>query len=600
MKKILVTWHFTSHGIGYLKNILGAFHLDMVRKGKNGLYSDLLEQTKMHAAFDSEMAPSGIEFDRIYYLTVQQKMWDKISTRHNSVKRHLLVDPLLKGNHEMLKAWEEICSGELTNLEQDREFIARHYPSQSEFFDEILWRTIHKYPVEDQIRWFCEMSNAGPMYEKRLNKVEVDRPEYGLKSLRDPVSTTQALRNLMFELREKHPEAQFYIKVSLAIFQIQLGWYLLAESNYLPPGTRFLMSYDRKDTTDKTIRFRDFYIEEVPSLILSKVREVIKPYDTPLSKSRELANKKMQVYMDAGFAILLLGERGTGKSRLAQKYKGSREHFAVANCGAFDNDLRAEEELFGYVVKYRRSSRSRVIIEEKSDGLFQRANGGVLFLDDIHYLSEQVQAKLMRALETDQENNFRIKRVGDAEEMNIKCKVIMASNRSLGELKRLLLPDFYDRVVQNVIHMPTLAESPLDREDDWARIWKQMQFDGDAPNEPDLMKWLKTNTFPGNYRDLQKFAIYYNNYQNLFDPTTQKLTGFKSAFEYAKKEFEKFHQLPEEATRFNFSKKKNADEMLAEYRREMAEWALAVAGSTKGAWELLGKSKMTFYNWMGG
>lgn len=601
-KKILITWHFTSYGIGFLKNILGAFYKGLVADDKKeGLHASGLVQMEMHSAFDAPIAEKGFLFDQIYFLTVGQDKWDTIATRHNSVKQNLLVDPLLEGNLEMKQAWERICQGDFTNLEQDRRFIKEHYPAQLLFFESILWRTIHCYSVEDQIHWFTQASNAAPYYCDKLNIVAMDQPAYGLNDLRDPVGATKSLRHLITKLREEHPHAQFYIKVSLAIFELEVGWYLLAESNYLPNGTRFFMSYDRKDTTEKTIRFRHFYIKEVPTAILNTARENLDLFDAPLSKDRELANKKMAYYMKAGFAILLLGERGTGKSYLAQKFKGQKENFAVANCGAFDDDLRAEEQLFGYIVKYRRSNRNREVVEEKSDGLFQQAHGGVLFLDDIHYLSRQVQARLMRALETDTENFFRIRRVGQASEEKIKCKVIMASNRSLSELKRVLLPDFYDRIVQNVIVMPSLANSRKDREKDWESIWIQMRFgkDGDVPRESELLNWLANQPFPGNFRDLQKVAIYYYSYRFLFDDETRSLSGLNSPYAFARAEFENYHQLPEVATHYNYSDKMNAEEMVAGYQKEMVKWAIARTGSNEEAWKILNISRRTFYLWKG-
>jgi hypothetical protein len=83
---------------------------------------------------------------------------------------------------------------------------------------------------------------------------------------------------------------------------------------------------------------------------------------------------------------------------------------------------------------------------------------------------------------------------------------------------------------------------------------ERLKFKGDAPKELELVKWLKHLPLYGNYRDLQKIAMYYNAF-NQFDEGTKKMLNETNAFQYAKNEFEKYHspvvQLGKEKFNFN-------------------------------------------------
>ena len=109
-------------------------------------------------------------------------------------------------------------------------------------------------------------------------------------------------------------------------------------------------------------------------------------------------------------------------------------------------------------------------------GLLEEANGCVLFLDEIHHLSKMVQAKLMKALQTDKDNNMSIRRIGSNKETKIKCRLVFATNRTINELKKELLPDFYDRIVQHVVNIPPLRDTVEDRIQDWESIWENLHF----------------------------------------------------------------------------------------------------------------------------
>lgn len=265
-----------------------------------------------------------------------------------------------------------------------------------------------------------------------------------------------------------------------------------------------------------------------------------------------------------------------------------------ANCAAFADDIMAETELFGYVEgTFTGAQRGG------KPGLFQEAHEKILFLDEVHHLSKRVQAKLMKAIETDQDNYLSVLRVGASKPERVRCKLIFVSNQSIAVLREMLLPDFYDRISQLVIELPPLRETPEDQVQDWQSIWEQMRFSEsmECPLEAELIEWLQQEQLPGNYRDLQKIAIYYKTYLS-FDAATRKLIPAKSALEFAQQEFAKYHSPPPTPTpQFNFERGRTAKEMLADYHKALAEWAIRTYRTNKAAAKHLNVTTRTLYNW---
>ena len=109
--------------------------------------------------------------------------------------------------------------------------------------------------------------------------------------------------------------------------------------------------------------------------------------------------------------ILITGETGTGKELIARTIhklsKRSNESFIALNCGAISESL-LETELFGH----KKGSFTGAINDRK--GLFEEANNGTIFLDEVAEMSQSLQVKLLRVLE-----NGEIKRIGDNETNNV-------------------------------------------------------------------------------------------------------------------------------------------------------------------------------------
>lgn len=139
-----------------------------------------------------------------------------------------------------------------------------------------------------------------------------------------------------------------------------------------------------------------------------------------MKKAIDLASRVAE--SDVG-SILLNGETGTGKDLFARAIHFASERanapYLAINCAALPANL-IESEIFGY------EKGAFTDAKQKKEGLFEQANGGTIFLDEIGEMEVSLQAKLLRVLE---ENTFR--RVGGLKDIKLDVRIIAASNRNL-------------------------------------------------------------------------------------------------------------------------------------------------------------------------
>ena len=173
-------------------------------------------------------------------------------------------------------------------------------------------------------------------------------------------------------------------------------------------------------------------------------------------KMTELMSFVRKVASSEATTILIQGESGTGKDLIAKAihYESSRQErpFVAINCSAIPETLM-EAELFGH------EKGAFTDAKQMKKGLFEVADGGSLFLDEIGELSPLLQAKLLRVLE-----DQVIRRVGGVRDMQVDVRVIAASNRDLEKAERegQFRQDLYYRLAIIAIFIPPLRERKED------------------------------------------------------------------------------------------------------------------------------------------
>jgi two-component system nitrogen regulation response regulator NtrX len=215
-----------------------------------------------------------------------------------------------------------------------------------------------------------------------------------------------------------------------------------------------------------------------------------------LKKVREMAQR----IGPSELPVLITGESGTGKEIVAKLIHCSSRRIAgeliPINMAALPDEL-AESELFGYV----KGAFTGAIADK--DGLFEMAQGGTVFLDEIGIASLRVQSKILRAVETKQ-----FYKVGGTKIVTLDVRVISATSRKLEtEMEHgNFLPDLYHRLNGFRIHVPPLRERP---EDIIAIAEHLMRHLASKRGEklrtlsPDARMALLSCAWPGNVRDLQ-------------------------------------------------------------------------------------------------
>jgi two-component system response regulator HupR/HoxA len=222
---------------------------------------------------------------------------------------------------------------------------------------------------------------------------------------------------------------------------------------------------------------------------------IIHRSDSPLVDAISLARRAARYDV----SVLVTGASGTGKELLAraihQESSRAEKSFVVENCGALPDDL-LESELFGCKKgAYTGAYQDRI-------GLFELADNGTIFLDEIGETSPAFQVKLLRVLQEGE-----IRPLGAQRPRKVNVRVIAATNRDLlaevaaGRFRR----DLYYRLAAFPIHMPALRDRVQDIPAIAARILTQInqsfnrQVSGFHPRTLDLMA---AYGWPGNVREL--------------------------------------------------------------------------------------------------
>ena len=202
----------------------------------------------------------------------------------------------------------------------------------------------------------------------------------------------------------------------------------------------------------------------------------------------------------SNFTVLVLGETGTGKELVAQAIHQlsdrRRRPFVALDCGAIPEAL-LESELFGH------EKGAFTGADRRTEGRFRLAEGGTCFLDEVGNLPMDLQAKLLRVLESGQ-----VQPVGADRTRPMDVRFVSATNHDLQERvsQGLFRADLYFRLAQYAIRLPPLRE----RFDDIAylteRFLEEASIELRRPIQsiaPDALDLLRRQSWPGNVRELR-------------------------------------------------------------------------------------------------
>ena len=218
---------------------------------------------------------------------------------------------------------------------------------------------------------------------------------------------------------------------------------------------------------------------------------------------KQLVSKALR-YAHVEGNVLLTGETGTGKELFVQSMHNASPRrdkpFVAVNCAALSEQL-LESELFGYTEGSFTGAQ-----KGGKTGLFELAQGGTIFLDEIGEMPIRFQAKLLRVIQ-----EREIRKIGGDEFIPVDVRIMSATNQNIPDLieKGLFRRDLYYRINLLTLHIPPLRE----RLDDIPAIFKRfVERKSKALNivppmvEKDALECLKGYSWPGNIRELRNVA----------------------------------------------------------------------------------------------
>lgn len=301
---------------------------------------------------------------------------------------------------------------------------------------------------------------------------------------------------LLRRIKEKFPDQIVIIITAYASIETAVGALRAGAYDYI---IKPIIHEEIKRIVRNALRERALVAENV---ILRKQIEEKYDFEKIVGESKEITSLISEVKKIANSKsnVLLLGETGTGKELIARAihYNSARKDnpFVPINCSAIPENL-LESELFGHVKgAFTGAAGSK-------RGLFEEANGGSLFLDEIGELSQQLQAKLLRVIDDGQ-----VRPVGGVQSRTVDARIIAATNRDIVKAvhEGLFREDLYYRINVVTITLPPLRDRKEDililarhfLEKYSQEIGKQVKSIDDA-----ALRILMAYNWPGNVRELR-------------------------------------------------------------------------------------------------
>ncbi len=463
--------------------------------------------------------------------------------------------------------------------------------------------------------------------KNRDPNIVVHRDEWSAEDPTDHHSIFKYLEHILPTIRARFAGRELIIHISPGTPSMQTIWVLMAETGYIGPPFKVVKSYRQNEwkgnhsVVPVEIGIESFYKRwqqmrprEIPS------EEASIGWDRSKFASEGLIRlfEKAERFAQLNVPILIMGERGTGKTTLAGWIR-SKSPFCRPEldscwpsvvCGQYSSETM-RSELFGH----NRGAFTGADQEKK--GLLATANKDTLFLDEVADVSPEIQRLLIRALE---EKKFYP--LGKNIPLKSDFRLITATNKTFSELREILDRDFLDRISYFKLTFPPLREMREDIPWLWRQVFalaarkcgtdeKSIKFS--EKNHDRIIRALQRHPLPGNFRSLYLVAYHLmaartgteplspddaieSSLASLAEQSEIGLSGGSYAQEVAGRfaASEPLDDLFEEATPLS------TDTIIQEFRRYLAKEIWRVARNKKDTMSsLCDVSERTLRNWMG-
>ena len=332
--------------------------------------------------------------------------------------------------------------------------------------------------------------NEAESAESAISRLETDPPDLVLTDLKLP---NQSGVELLKQIKGLLPRTEVAImtghgSIESAVDAMKLGAYDYIEKPFRVEKMRLLLQ--RMAEKVRLVNENAFLREKV---------NTDENLDGIIGSSSGMQDvlRMISRLKDTRTPVLISGESGTGKELVARAihFRGAlaQSSFIAVDCGALVPTLM-ESELFGYEKgAFTGATKSK-------PGLFQAANGGTIFLDEIGELPLEMQAKLLRVLQEKE-----VRPVGSNEKIDVDVRVVAATNRDLEAAYRAgtFRKDLYFRLNVVTVHLPTLRERRSDIPMLVHHFLNRYAAGMHLQVTPGAMKSLLQYDWPGNVRELE-------------------------------------------------------------------------------------------------
>ncbi len=367
----------------------------------------------------------------------------------------------------------------------------------------------HRFYFKHDKHIIFSVSQTEQKVDFLISSLKLDFPEHAvekrvvnIENIGDLMEVKTVMEKEILNITANHIDIFFSPGSSI----MQLTWYILHTTLNLHTRLLQLMRqrYSRsRDKPDLVMVDAERSVIPVSAVLRQKKLDTVNATDDFLltNSIKPVYESAYQIAQTDDITVLINGETGTGKEHLANFiHCNSSRHdkaFESINCSGLTDQL-LESRLFGY----KKGAFTGAIKSEQ--GIFRRAQGGTVFLDEIGDITPYMQQTLLRVLQ-----NKEIQPLGEKSQ-KVNVRIIAASNKNLYELCKAgkFRFDLFYRIAIVDLYLPSLIERGLNEKKQYLKHFleiKKKQFKRQNLLELDkkLRSFLLEYTFPGNIRELE-------------------------------------------------------------------------------------------------